>query len=484
MSTQPLPLSILCDVSVSVTPAGVAIPAFNQGLVGGNSGRLSSQGPDGRIAFVPGSSWENTLVGIGYQPTDPEYIAMGIYFGQNANPVTPPQYGWIGCQDPTSIQSITVDSAAAGTNWAENDIFLITQSGASYGYGRVTGVTDGVVTSVQAISGQQGTAYSVATGLSTVAQLPSIGVGLEINITAVGETPLQAIIACRLANPGWYEAMWTNAVDADDVAITAWAQTATPATQYRYGTTSLSALQGTAGNVFSAIAAANYNRGQGAYTSTFGGASPNNAYIAAAVMGVEMGLNTGAPGSAYTAAAKTFVGITPTALTQTQINVFAGTPGVSLGNKGNSYNNYANSYSFYYQGINGNGMLGSVITGLDMLAADCQISVLNVLASLPSIPQTDGGQALILNACRGACSRAANRGFIAGGIWNGAAINLLPTGGLTPGEALSNGFWVGSSSFSTQTSGNRALFQGMPVYIAVILAGSQQSFIIGINVQQ
>ena len=33
MATQPLPLSILCDVSVSVTPAGVAVPAFNQALV-------------------------------------------------------------------------------------------------------------------------------------------------------------------------------------------------------------------------------------------------------------------------------------------------------------------------------------------------------------------------------------------------------------------------------------------------------------------
>jgi len=197
-----------------------------------------------------------------------------------------------------------------------------------------------------------------------------------------------------------------------------------------------------------------------------------------------MGLNTGSANSAFTLADKTLVGISPTNLKQAQINVPAGTPGVSLGNHGNTYNNYANDYQFYYQGVNGNGMLFSTVLGLDMLAADCQISVLNVLASLPSIPQTDGGQALILNACRAACSRSANRGFIAGGIWEGAAINLLPSGGLTPGEALSNGFWVGSSSFSTQSSGDRALFQGMPVYIAVILAGSQQSFIIGVNVQQ
>jgi len=484
MATQPLPLSILCDVSVSVTPAGVAIPAFNQGLVGGNSGRLSSQGPNGRIQLIPGASWQTSMVALGYQPTDPEYIAMGLYFAQNADPVTPPQYGWVGCQDPTAIQTVVLDSGHGGSSWAVGDIALITQGGASNGYCVVTGVSAGIATSVSSIPGQQGTAYSVANNLTATAQAPSTGMGLEVNITAIGETPLQAVTACRLAQPGWYAVVdWTSAVDADHLAITAYAQTAVPQMQYLYGTTSLSALQGTTGNIFSLISAANYNRGHGAYTSTSSGANPNNVYISAAVGGVGMGLNTGAPNSAFTLAAKTLVGIVPTNLAQAQINVPAGTPGISLGNHGNTYNNYANDYSFYYQGINGNGMLFSTVQGLDMLAADCQISVLNVLQSLASIPQTDGGQALILNACRAACSRSANRGFIAGGVWNGANIPLLPSGGLTNGEALSNGFWVGSSSFSTQASGARALFQGMPVYIAVILAGSQQSFIIGINVQ-
>jgi hypothetical protein len=112
------------------------------------------------------------------------------------------------------------------------------------------------------------------------------------------------------------------------------------------------------------------------------------------------------------------------------------------------------------------------------------VSILNVLQSLPSIPQDDPGQALILNAVRGACSRSAYRGFIAGGVWNGIAIPLLPQGGLVPGTALATGYWVGSSSFSTQSSGDRALFKSMPVYVAVILAGTQQSFTIAVNVQQ
>lgn len=475
-----LPLSILCDVNVSVTPAGVAIPAFNQGLIVGNSGVIPSQGANSRCLLFPNLAAVATQ---GFAPTSPEYIAASLYFGQDASPVTPPQYLWIGCQDPTALQTVVLDSGHGGSNWALNDIALVVQGGAQLGYVQVTGVSGGVATSVAAISGQQGTGYSVANNLVATAVSPSVGTGLEVNITAIGETPLQAVTACRNVQPGWYAAMSTTAVDADHLAITQYAQTAVPAMQYIYGTTSQSALLGTAGNIFSLISTGNYNRGHGAYTFTFGGASPNNVYIAAALEGVAMGLNTGAPNSAFTLAAKTLVGITPTGLTQAQINVFAGTPGVGLGNHGNSYNNYANDYSFYYQGINGNGMLFSTVLGLDMLAADCQISILNVLQSLPSIPQTDAGQALILNACRGACARSANRGFIAPGVWEGANIPLLPTGGLTQGEALQNGYWVGSSSFSTQTSGNRALFQGMPVYVAVILAGSQQSFIIGINVQ-
>ena len=481
MATQPLPLSILCDVSVSVTPGGVSVPQFNQGLIVGNSGRIPSQGTNGRcVQFASVAA----MTSYGFMPTDPELIAAGLYFGQSAPPVTPPEYLWVGCQDATAIAAITVDSGSAGTGWALHDTFLITQSNASFGYGQVTGVSGGAVTSVAFISGRQGTGYSIASALPTVPQAPSTGAALEVNITAIGETPLQAITACRVAQPAWYAAMSTTATDADDVAIAQYAQSATPAMQYIYGTQSATALVGSVGNVFSLIKAANYSRAHGAYSTVQGGLAPNNQYIAAAIAGVGMGLNTGAPNSAFSLAAKTLTGITVEPLTQAQIAVFAGTPGLGFGNNGNSYNNYANSYDFYYQGVNGNGMNFATVLGLDMLAADAQISVLNVLQSLASIPQTDGGQALILNAVRGACSRAANRGFIAAGTWKGIAIPLLPSGGLTPGTSLPSGFWVGSSSFSTQASGDRALFKSMPVYVAVTLAGTQQSFTIAVNVQQ
>ena len=491
MATLPLPLSILCDVTVSVTPAGVSVPQFNQGLIVGNSGRIPSQGTNSRVLLFPNLQ---ALTQQGFQPTDPEYLAASSYFSQNAPPVTPPEFVWVGCQDPTAISAIAIDSSFAGTNWNAGDTFLITQGGASFGYGKVVTESGGVVLSVAAIPGQQGTLYSVATALTVTAVLPSVGTGLKVNITAVGETPLQAVTACRLASSAWYTVNCVTATDADNLAIVEYAQTAQPAMQNIYQTSSLTALTGAVGNIFSLIKAGNYSRGHGMYTTTQNGLAPGNLYQAAAVMGVGMGLNSGAPNSNFSLAAKTLVGCTPcndgpdsntgSPLTFNQINVFAGTPGLGFGNNGNSYNDYSSSYSFYYQGVNGNGLNFIIVLGLDMLAADAQISILNILQQLPSIPQDDYGQALILNAARSACARAAARGFIAGGVWNGRALPLYPTGGLTPGTALPTGYWAGSSSFSTQSSGDRALFKGMPVYIAVILAGTQQSFTIAINVQQ
>ena len=480
MATNPLPLSILCDVSVSVTPAGVSVPAFNQLLIIGNSGRIPSYGANSRCVLVPTSTVDTSLSALGYLPADPEYIEAQLYADQTPQA----QYLWMGCQDPTALQTITLDSGHGGTNWTAGDTFLVLQSNASYGYGKVLTASGGTAQTVQVISGQQGTGYSIATGLLTTAQLPSTGAGLEVNITAVGETPLQAVTACRVAQPAWYTVSTTTATDADNVAIAAYLQNTQPAGQLIYSTSSLSALQGTTGNVFSLIKAANYSRAHGCYSTTQGGLAPNNAYIAGAIAGVAMGLNSGLANSNFSLAAKTLIGVTPEPLTQAQINVFAGTQGLGFGNNGNCYSNYANSYYFYHQGVNGNGLNFMTVLGLDMLAADAQISILNILQSLPSIPQTDPGQALILNAARGACSRSANRGFIAGGVWNGVAIPLLPIGGLVPGTSLANGFWVGSSSFSTQSSGDRALFKSMPVYICVILAGTQQSFTIAVNVQQ
>lgn len=474
----PSPLSILCNVTATVAAGAVAIPAFNQPLVVGNSARIPSQGANSRTRIYASSAYPANMIADGFQPTDPEYIASGIIVSQNP----PPQNFLVGCQDPTAIATLVFDTGHGGTGYATGDVFLVTQGGASFGYGIVTAQTAGVVTAAAFLAGRQGTGYAVANDLATVAQSPSVGAGLEVNITAIGETPLQAITACRVHTPAWYLAMSTTAVDADHLVIAQYAQAAQPPMQYVYGTQTLAALTGASGNIFSAIKALSLKRAHGAYSTTQGGSAANNIYIAAAIEGVAMGLNTGLANSNFTLEGQTLVGIVTEPLSPTQWFVPAGQPGQSTGNHGNVYINFANDYTDYEQGVNGDGSFFDQVLGIDMLVADVQISILNGKKALgTSIPQNNAGQTLVFGWASAALTRSVNRGFIApGATWNGATLNPL---GISAGSPLPNGWKIGSDSFSTQASGARTLRQGMPVYIAIVLAGSQQSFIIGINVQ-
>jgi hypothetical protein len=473
MSTMPLPLplSILCDVTVSVTPQGATTPTFNQGLIIGNSARIPSQGANSRIRLYLSVA---QMISDGFLTTDPETIAAGLYFSQQPAPL----YLWVGAQDPTAIAAESLDTGHGGTNYAVGDLVAVVQGGASGGVAKVTAVTAGVVTALILVEGAQGTGYVVANGLATTA-ITGTGAGLEVNVTAIGETPLEAVAACRLAQPAWYLCMVTTAVDADDLAIAAFAQTAVPQMQYIFATTSASAANGATGNIGSLIKAQSYNRVCGIVTSLQGGGAPNNAYMAAMAMGRAMGLNTGLDNSNFTLAGKNLVGGTTDPFTLSQISIFGGIPGVSKGNNLNCYVNYANSYSFFQQGLNGDGSFFDQILGLDMLAADAQIAVLNLYAQLPSIPLDDVGQGLILNAVAGACARSAQRGFLAPGTWTGPTVLKV-----SAGTSLPTGYQVQSDSFSKQSPSDRALRKGMPVYVTVILADSQQSFTIGINVQQ
>jgi hypothetical protein len=473
MSTQPFPLSLFCDVTVSVSPQGAVTPSFNQGLHIGNSGRIPTIGTNSRLRQYAAASFPANVTADSFLPTDPEYLALAEYFAQ----VPQPQFGWIGAQDPTAIAAVTI-GATPGTDYVVGDIVGVTSGSASGAQVKVTAVSEGgIPTAVQLIAG--GTEYAVGNNYATTG---GTGTALTVDVTAVGETALQALTACRLASPAFYNAMVATpgTADADHTACLAFAQTATPQMQYLFGTDTAAVLDpSVTTDIFSLAKAAGYSRGNGAYFNTQGGNAPNNPFIAAAVSGRACGLNTGLASSAFSLDAKNLVGIIPENIDLTQLGALAGIPGQGTGKNGNVYINVANTYNFYVQGVNCSGVFYDQILGLDMLAADAQLSIVGVLATLPVVPNDNAGQALILNAALGACSRSAARGFLAGGVWSGQTILNV-----APGTALPLGYLAQSALFSTQSQGQRAVRAGMPVYLTVILAGSQQSFTIGINVQQ
>ena len=193
-------------------------------------------------------------------------------------------------------------------------------------------------------------------------------------------------------------------------------------------------------------------------------------------MGVAMGLNTGLNNSYFTMKFKILTGIIAEPLTQSQINTIEG-------NGGNLYLSFASSYSWLEQGTVANGQFFDEILNLDMLASDYQYSCVNLLVSNPAILQTQQGQAQIINTINQANARSAARGFLSGGIWNGATMTVGSTT-IAPGTPIPNGYTSLSPNYSTQSKANRALRQSMPVYVFLVESGAVHSIIIGVYVQR
>lgn len=478
MGTQPLPLSIIADVTVVTASPQVASPTFNSGLVIGPSTAIPSYGVNPRIRKYLQGNWSSAMLADGFSNDDSEYICMQMYFSQSP----PPQQGYVGRQDLTALQTITIN--VPGTLWAVGDKFSVDQgSGAEFGFGVVTAEAAGIPSVIVVASGMQGTSYSVATGIATTAVSPSNGIGLTVNITAIGETYLQAAQACRIANPQWYPFMCTGAVNADHIALSAWAL-GQVGTVYFGTTADTPALNGTPGNVLSTIYGASSKRTWMQWSSTQGGGFPNQIYFTAAVMGQAMASNTQLQNSAFTekfSGGVPLIGVFVEPLSTTQIaNIEGSTP--AQGPNGNLFLNYANSFSILEQGtMMAEDVFFDQILNLDILASDIQYNVLNVLTSVPKVPQTDAGQQMLVQAVERACDQAGLTGFIAGGIWEGQ--NIL---GLKPGTSLPTGYVVLTPSYSTWGPANPALIaarQAPPIYVAIIEAGAVHFVTIEVLVQ-
>lgn len=464
-TTPPLALSDIVDISVTVSPAAQIANSFNQGLFIGNSTVIPSYGADSRLRQYAASTYSTAMLTDGFTVNSPEYIAMQIYFSQTPQP----QYGWVGRQDGTAISTVTIDTA--GTGWAVNDEFTITQSGANYGMGKVTAETGGVPSAIALVT--QGTGYSVATGLATVAVSPSVGTGLTINITAIGESLLQAAAACRAANNAWYGLSVYNPALADNLALAEWADPLWQTTRYYAWSGDSSVPNNTASNIAAQLQALKL-RVLGITSTTQSGLYPNNIYAAAALMGVDMGSNTGLAGSFFTLAHKQLAGIATEPISETQ---YTNVKTLDW----NVYGNFA-PYQLLEPGFMSNGAPSYLWMYLAMLCANLQIQELNVLQGNPAVPQTNAGEHLLIQAANTACQLMTNIGFLADGTWQGLTINI-PGVQLTPGQAIPNGYLNQAQPYAQQAASDRAAGKAMPIYCAVTTAGAVQSLVIGVYTQ-
>jgi hypothetical protein len=475
MTVNPATLSLnsIVNVVVNVTPQAAPRSTFNQLLILGNSGRI----PQSMRIMQVDQNFATEMIAQGFLTSDPEYIAASLYFGS----VPAPTSGYIGMMDPTAIQSVIPHLGAIGNNYALGDIITVVQTGGSGAQFTVTGITSspaGAVTGLTKINGSQGTGYTAGSNLSTTTT--GSGSGLKVDITALGESCLDALQVLRQINIQWYVAVALTAVDADHEAIALWVQSCQPPSVYAYSTSEAAVLSGSligsppTESIGAYLKALSYGRVVGQYSTLQAGQNPYVAYAICAILGYAMGQNTGLINSAYSLKFKGEVGIATEPLTLTQI---ANIEGANV----NLYLSYGNFYNWFEQGVMANGTFFDQVINRDMLVNDIQLNLATLLNGTPKIPQTDPGQTQLIHAVNQAAQKAVDRGYLAPGVFN--PLNGLPLLSLNPGEAMPLGYTAMSAPYSTQLSADRIARKAMPIYLVIHEAGAVHSVTVQVNVQ-
>jgi len=280
---------------------------------------------------------------------------------------------------------------------------------------------------------------------------------LAVGVKGAGETALEALTACRAANTQWYGCLYIGAVKADVEALAPYVESATPSCVMFYTTADADVLTATAGNVALALKTAGYNRTLGQY-STYANA-------VASIKGYAMGASS----EAYDLDFKSEPGVTSEVLTSAQV---ASLKGQNI----NFLTTYENAYTFFGEGVMASGRHFDEVIGVDILTNDIKSAVMSVLTSQTKIAQTNAGTQTITTAITKACYAAYKRGFIAGGVWAGNNVINLKTG-----DTLTNGYSIQVSDISVLSSADKAARKSPPIYVCIILAGSEESFTITVN---
>jgi hypothetical protein len=464
MSSNPSPLSINNIITVNVSAASglVAPRIFNQALIVGRSTVIPTYGANPRLRQYTSLS---EMLTDGFIDSDPEYLAAQLFFG-----TTPAgDYVWIGRCDTSAIETAIPHSGSAGTGYVVGDIVGVTQGGAEDGFLRVSAVSGGgVVTALSTIIGQQGTGYTVASGLATTG---GSGTGLTVDVTVVGETYLQAVQACAQFGYQWYGFMACNATDADHLSLAAYSNANWQTLLYFGTTTDVAVANGTAGNICDQLQALLY-KALMIYSTTQGGEFPDNVYSCAALLGLYCGLDTGGPGSAFTLANKQVAGVAPEPLTQAQLDAISGA-------NCNVIADYGAFIGLCSLGILESGDYFDQILYRATLVNLIQVNLMNLLVSVPKIPQTDAGEHQLLSQVDAACAAMVTVGYIGpNATWDGQQILNL-----APGGPLPLGYLNQAPPYSQQSSGDRKARKAMPISSAIVEAGAVQSVVVDVNVQ-
>jgi len=196
-----------------------------------------------------------------------------------------------------------------------------------------------------------------------------------------------------------------------------------------------------------------------------------NAFDIGALMGTAMGLQLSHPTSAFSLGLKTIYGITPSTITEAQVDALKA----------------LNCNVYITRGMSVTLLeMGNLVTGeryderlyLDMIAADLQQAAVSLLADNPDrMPQTDDSTATFINRFSSILMGYTSRQVLATSRWRGSA-----AGPISPGDTVENGFALWAGSYDDQSDADRAAHKAVPIQVALTLAGSIESIVITVNV--
>ncbi len=282
-----------------------------------------------------------------------------------------------------------------------------------------------------------------------------------------GQTPLEAVQACRSKNSTWYGAYVPIATEADHLEIAEYFQTLNePASMYFVESNDADLLTGEDGTLFKDLDEANYSKTHGVYSTT--------THAAAAVMGWAMGNTNDFSNSAYTLKFKRFEGFPAENLTSAQLTELKAVNANTMCKRANR-----DELTGYEEGRNFGGRFFDSVIYADKLASDAKISVANELYSSLKVPQTEDGMGQLRAVVAAAGDKMRRVGYLAPGRWNGDDILNIRTG-----DFLADGYTVLSDPIITQEQEDREARKAPMIYLLAKEAGAFHSLVIGIIVNQ
>jgi hypothetical protein len=483
-----LPLSDIVSVSVILSPVAAVRKGFNLGLIVGDSAVIDTTE---RVRLYTDPS---AMLSDGFTLESPEYAAATLYFSASPRPNKVAIGRWnssgetalaavTACREKNTdwyaftvcdVTNAEILAIAAFTEAAQpSSAYFFTTSDAAVLAG--TALTAGYETSGAApstdISAGSATTFKIAIdGDSTehAVTLTVAGLNTGLLIAAAIQSEIREIGGIYAAvtvafTGGVYVITSASKGIGSQVRVTN-GDSNNVATVLKIGAANGATDTDGTGSIMLSLKGKSYSRTLGQYSTSTD--------AVAAIMGYAMGANTGLANSAYTLAYKREVGVTPDALTLTQVTTLKG-------QNCNIYINRGNTYNLFEQGVMANGQHFDEILGLDMLVNNIQLSVLDLLTGSTKVPQTEDGVALLASAINGPCLAARNTGFIAPGIWNAAPILSLNTG-----DTLSQGYLILSEPIDSQSQADRDARLAPPIYVPVKLAGAIEHVNIGIYVNR